>query len=114
MDLTDAQLLYLRSELGSTIDESALQDLYDQLGNLPAVVLATVRTRLATLTASPASMTLPGVYSRDVSANIRALQAQETRLAAEIANVAGAQAQAAAAAQAALIPPGRLTRAGRR
>lgn len=82
--LTDDQLAYLHAELGGSADEADMQVRYTRLGSVVAVAEETIRERLADLLAKPASVTLTGVMSKDTSANIRALQPQALRLAAEL------------------------------
>lgn len=74
MDLTDGDLAYLRSELGEDVDEVDLQDRYDRLGTVAAVALEVQRQRLSAVLAAPAGFTIPGVYSEDNGARIRAMQ----------------------------------------
>lgn len=105
--LTDANLAYLHAELGADADEDDLQDRYDRLGSVVAVADEVVRGRLADLLAKPASVTLTGVMSKDTSANIRALQPQALRLAAEL------RAEQAAADTATPVNSGRLLRPDR-
>jgi len=79
--LTDVELAYLRSEIGSTVDEADLDLRYERLGTAVAVAHEVVRERLATLLSGPSSFSLPGVYSESTNdGTIRALQAQTDRL----------------------------------
>ena len=84
MALTDAQLAYYRSKLGSTIDEPDLETRYARLGNDAAVAAEVLDQRIADLLAKPASFSVPGEYSEDRSANIRALTATASDVRAEL------------------------------
>ncbi len=85
MALTETDLAYLRSELGTEIDEGNLEDRHDRLGSVTAVALEVIRERLATVLANPTSFTIPGVYSETRNdATVKALQDQVTRLKTEV------------------------------
>ena len=81
--LTDAETAYLLSELGDDADLTDAQLRYDRLGSVHAVVLETLRQRLASLLDGPASFSVAGVYSENNGDIIRALQAQLARLETE-------------------------------
>jgi hypothetical protein len=82
MALTTEELAYLRSELGTDIDQVDLQERHDRLGNVQAVAAEVVRERLATVINAPTSFTIPGAYSESRSdATVKALQDQAARLA---------------------------------
>lgn len=87
--LTDSDLAYLRSEVGSDPDEDTLQELYDRLGSLVKVAAEVISGKLALLEgqASSTSLSIPGVISESESydATIRALTARQTRLLAAVA-----------------------------
>lgn len=86
--MTDADLAYLRSELGAAPDEDTLIEAFDRLGNAPAVALDVLRGRLSELVSGPASFSISGEYSESNEANIRALQAATDRLRQEVASAA--------------------------
>ena len=78
--LTEAQLAYLHSEVGSDYDESDLQVRYDQLGSVLGVAVQVVSLKLAELESDASSLTLPGIVSQSYDATIRALNARLARL----------------------------------
>lgn len=84
MTLTDPDLAYLRTQLGSTLDEADLQARADRLQSVVHVAHEVVSERLATLLQDPASFTLPGVLSVGTGENIKALQAQAAGLRAQV------------------------------
>lgn len=102
--LTEVDLAYLRSEIGTAVDEDDVQDRYDRLGSVRAVAAEVVRQRLADLLTGPGSFAVSGVYSESNDAVIRALQATSARL--ELA----AERDVTPAATLHRIPAGRLTR----
>lgn len=73
-ELTAAQVALLRDEVGAEPSTADLQARWDRLGDLTQVAMSVHRGRLQDLLASPASLSVPGVISQDVSTNIRALQ----------------------------------------
>lgn len=109
--LTDDQIAYLRSEVGPTPDDDALQDAYDRLGSVVKVAAEVVSGKLALLEgqASSTSLSIPGVISESESydATLRALSARQTRLQAR----ADAEDQVAAVSGGEGV--GRITRADR-
>lgn len=74
MLLTLPEEKYLRTKVGSAVDLAVLQESFDRLGDLDAVAREILETRLADLLADPASFTVVGEYSQDVSANIKSIQ----------------------------------------
>lgn len=90
MALSEVDLAYLRSELGSDLDEPDLQARYDRLGSTPAVAAEVVQERLATRLSGPSAFSLPGVYSESTNdATIKALQEQAARLQGVLDTTAG-------------------------
>lgn len=81
--LTDAQVAYLRSELGADVDLAEVQTRWERLGDVRLVVLEVVRERLAAFQAGPAQFSLAGVYSQSTGENIRALREQLARVVGE-------------------------------
>lgn len=80
--LTDADLRKIREEVGSSPSDSDLEDLWAELGTVPAVALAVLRPRLAdALTAAAqGSTTIPGVISVGAPAQPAMLRSQIARL----------------------------------
>lgn len=82
MAFTEDELAYLRSRLGSTVNEDTnpdvvedLEDRYTRLQSVPAVVLEVLRQQLADLiTGGPLQFAIPGDYSQDASNNVALLQ----------------------------------------
>jgi hypothetical protein len=84
MALTDAQTAYLRSKLGTQFDAADLEARLVRLdGDLAKAALEVLDQRLADLVSKPASFSVPGEYSEDRSANIRALTATADALRAD-------------------------------
>jgi hypothetical protein len=81
--LTEAEVAWLRSELGTTgFDVVELQARYARLGDVFSVAREVTRERLANLVnGGPADFTIPGVISTGSAANIKALTEQLNRLA---------------------------------
>lgn len=75
MAFTDGDLAYLRTRLGTTLDEDDLDDRMARLDSLPKVALEVLQERYATLLTKPLSFTVPGDYSEDRSKNLAAIQA---------------------------------------
>jgi hypothetical protein len=79
-------LPWIRSEVGNTPDDDALQAIYDrhEANSVFNPALATVvevsRGRLANFSANPATFNVEGDYSQSTAANITALQKQLDRL----------------------------------
>lgn len=79
---TEEDLAFLRSRLGSTVNDDTnpdvvegLQERYDRIGTLPGVVLEVLRQQLADyVTGGPLQFSIPGDYSQDASNNIALLQ----------------------------------------
>lgn len=82
-DLTDAQVAYLTSELGTDVDLDDAQDRYDRSGDVRDVVLEVLRQRLADYVAAPASLRTPEGLTVGTSANITALTDQMKRVQSE-------------------------------
>jgi hypothetical protein len=82
---TEEDLAYLRTKLGSSVNEETnpdfvdtLQEIYDRVGTLQLTVVEVLRTRLATIAdplANPLNYTIVGEYSQDGSANVAFLKA---------------------------------------
>lgn len=77
--LTDAQISWLRSEVGAGITSDDLQARYDRLDSVRDVAMEVLRERRASLLEQPLAMNLTGVASVDYTNNVAAL---ERRLAA--------------------------------
>lgn len=77
---TDDDLAYLRTKLGSSVNEttnpdvvSDLEDRYDRLGDVKLVVVEVLRERLADIADAlnnPLNFTVVGEYSQDASGNV--------------------------------------------
>jgi hypothetical protein len=67
---------WLFSQLGRGTDLADLQLRYTRLGTARAVALEVVRERLSELLSSPGSVSVPGVVSINVAANIAAYERQ--------------------------------------
>lgn len=107
-DLTDAQLAYIRSEVGSdTPSEDELNEVYARLGTPEEVVAELLRTRLADMIADSGSLTIPGAIALGgpSSEAIKALAARVDR--------AESAATAADTGTPAKIGVGRITRVDR-
>lgn len=72
-DLTEAQLAWLRDELGDQPDDAALQERYERLGSVRDVAIAVWRRRRTDFIASPLSTQLAGVAGVNASENVRAI-----------------------------------------
>lgn len=75
-DLTEEDLVYLRTQIGSGLNGSDAQDRFDRLGNTRLVVKEILEQRLADLLAQPATFNVAGEYSQSTAENIKALQQQ--------------------------------------
>lgn len=71
---------WLLSQLGRSTDLADLTARYTRLGSGRAVAIEVVRERLADLLTSPGSVSVSGVVSINVSANIAAYERQLTAL----------------------------------
>lgn len=77
---TEEDLAYLRTKLGSSVNETTnpdlvtdLEDRYDRLGSVQLVVVEVLRERLANIADiqnNPLNFTVVGEYSQDASANV--------------------------------------------
>jgi hypothetical protein len=77
---TEEELAYLRSKLGSTVNETTnpdvvtdLEDRYDRLDSVQLVVVEVLRERLADIADilnNPLNFTVVGEYSQDASKNV--------------------------------------------
>jgi hypothetical protein len=84
MAFTDDQLAYLRTKLGSTVNDGTdpdvvddLEDRFLRLGSVQLVAVEVLRQRLADiadLQNNPLNFTVTGEYSQDSSANVAFLQ----------------------------------------
>lgn len=74
--MNDAVRAWLISQLGPGTDLADLTVRYTRLGSGRAVAIEVVRERLATLLASPGSVSVSGVVSVNFSANITAYERQ--------------------------------------
>lgn len=79
-DLTDSDLAYLSTVLGSDLDEGDLQERYDRLGDTRKVASEVLDIRYADLLAKPDSFTIPGEYSETRSKQIDALNARRMQV----------------------------------
>jgi hypothetical protein len=92
---TDDELAYLRTKLGSTVNEDTNPDIvddletrYDRLGDVRLVAVEVLRQRLADIADAlnnPLNFSIPGEYSQDASGNIAYL----TRMLADVEQEAG-------------------------
>jgi hypothetical protein len=73
MALTPEQVAYFKSQLGSTIDQVDLEERLLRLGTQEQAAAEAIEQMIADLLAKPASFSVPGEYSEDRSANIKAL-----------------------------------------
>lgn len=82
MALTDDELAWVRSEIGSADppSDADLHTIHDRVDDAALVVGEVLTTRLADLLSKPAQFTVPGEYGQDVSSNIAGLQEQLKRL----------------------------------
>lgn len=76
MALTDEQLAYYRTQLGTVLDVVDLETRYTRLGDDAAVAGEVLQQRLADLLAAPSSFAIPGEYSQSTTENIKAIRAQ--------------------------------------
>lgn len=84
MAFTADQLAYLRTRLGTTVDEDAnpsvvenLEDRYARLGSVQLVVVEVLEERLADIAnplENPLNFNISGEYSQDGSANVAFLK----------------------------------------
>lgn len=86
--MTDTQIRDVRAEVGSIPSDDALQDLWDALGNVPAVALAVLRPRLADALNSR-SVTLPGAIAVGAAPSPTVLERQISRLEGQLAALTG-------------------------
>jgi len=97
----EAQVAQLQAELGTSLDLEDLATRYDRLeGDLDAVITEVLRIRLADISAGPTAFAIPGEYSQDASAQMKALQAR-----------LGVSAEMAAALYQVTIAPSEFSRA---
>lgn len=89
--MTDQQVRDIRAEVGSSPSDDDLQELWDVLGNVPAVALAVLRPRMAdALTAAAqGSATIPGAITVGAPAQPTLLAAQIARLEAQLVALTG-------------------------
>lgn len=109
MAFTETQLAYLRTKLGSTVNEdtdpdvvSDLEDRYLRLGSAELVAVEVLRQRLADVSDianNPLNFNVSGEYSQDSSANVAFLQ----RMLSETEEEAGVPGSSTLIA----VPPGR-------
>ena len=109
--LTEDDLAYLRTKLGSSVNDETnpavvddLQVRYDRLGSLQLVVVDVLRQRLADIAnplENPLSYTIPGEYGQDASGNVTFL----TKALAQAEQEAGVPGSSVMVA----VPPGRTT-----
>ena len=95
MAFTADELAYLRTKLGSTVDEDLFPDVVDdletrftRLQDVRLVAVEVLRQRLADiadLQNNPLNYTIPGDYSQDASGNVAYL----TRMLADVEQEAG-------------------------
>lgn len=79
--LTDAQISWLRSEVGASTTEDDLQARFDRLGSIRDVAMEVLRERRASYLEQPLSLNLAGVASVDYTNNVAALERRLTALA---------------------------------
>lgn len=109
--LTEDDLAYLRTKLGSTVNDETnpavvddLQVRYDRLGDVKLVVVEVLRQRIADIADidnNPLNYTIPGEYSRDASGNMEFLR----RMLSDAEQEAGVPGSSVMVA----VPPGRTT-----
>lgn len=102
--ITDDQLLRIRDQVGwsQPPSDADLEDMFDRLGTIEAVVVAELQRQLSELLAQPADLDVPG-YSRNYTQNIKSL---ETKIA--VATAVKAEAEQATASVAKSVPITRL------
>ena len=76
MALTTEQVAYFKTKLGSTIDQVDLEERLLRLGTQEQAAVEALDQKVADLLNKPASFSVPGEYTEDRSANIKALTAQ--------------------------------------
>lgn len=86
--MTEQEIRDVRAEVGSSPSDDALQDLWDQLGNVPAVALAVLRPRLADALNSR-SVTIPGAIAVGAAPSPTVIERQISRLEAQLAALTG-------------------------
>ncbi|MFI5685825.1 hypothetical protein [Streptomyces sp. NPDC051636] len=75
MSLTDAEYLYLRSELGEA-SRTDLDARYLRLGSLQAVAVEVLRERKAALVSDPLAVSVQGVATVNNAENVKAIERQ--------------------------------------
>lgn len=85
---TPTQLRAIRDEIGTSPDDSAIEDLWIELQSVPAVALAVLRPRLADALNSRA-VTIPGAIGVGAAPSPKYLDAQIVRLEAQLAAETG-------------------------
>lgn len=108
MAFTAEQIAYLRTRLGTVVDEDTnptlvenLEERYDRLGTVQLVAVEVLRERLADIAnalANPLSFSISGEYSQDSAANVPFLKSM-LALAEQEAGVPGSSLAVA-------VPPG--------
>ncbi len=73
--LSDAELAYARTKLGTAMDAADLQLRYDRLESLASAIAETLDQRVADMLTSPLSFAVPGEYSENREGNLRQLRA---------------------------------------
>ena len=79
--LTEAQISWLRSEVGASTGTEDLQARYDRLESVRDVAMEVLRERRAALLEQPLSLNLSGVASVDYTNNVAAIERRLTALA---------------------------------
>lgn len=80
MPMTEEQIIETRRQVGNAPDDAALNDTYDRLGDVDAVVLEVLELRYAELERTPESFSIPGEYSQSTGKNLEALGARISAL----------------------------------
>lgn len=76
MALNATQLSWIRSKVGSTPDDAALNTLYTQFGNIQDVARQVLSQRLADMASTPATFNVEGAYSQSTNENLKTLREQ--------------------------------------
>lgn len=76
MALTIDELAYFKAQLGSTVNAADLEERLIRLGTKEKAAVEALDQKVADLLAKPASFSVPGEYTEDRSANIKALTTQ--------------------------------------
>jgi hypothetical protein len=80
-ELSETQLAWLHSEVGTRLTDEQLQERYDRLGSVRDVALEALRERRTELIDSPLDVSVVGVASVNNAENVKAIERRLSALA---------------------------------